>query len=246
MSPDRLAELEEERRFLLRSLRDLDAEHAVGDVDETDFTTLRDGYTTRAADVLRDIETGRGALPARSPGRWGHRLAVIAAVVAVAAVAGWLVARSSGQRTPDQSSSASVVTDDVSTLLAEARRLLGLDLVASQQLYQQVLDVRPDDPEAVTYNGWLLFVGSRDATADLRAAAVETAQGQLARAVELDPRYPDPHCFLAVIASDGGDSQTAEREGRTCLDLDAPGQLAQFVEPFLVGLNSATTPASTG
>ena len=43
--------LEEERTFLLRSLRDLDAEHAAGDVDEHDYTTLRDGYTKRAADV---------------------------------------------------------------------------------------------------------------------------------------------------------------------------------------------------
>ena len=60
MNPDRLAELEEERRFLLSSIRDLDREHAAGDVDEADYCALRDGYVARAAAVLREIEGGRG------------------------------------------------------------------------------------------------------------------------------------------------------------------------------------------
>ena len=52
-----------------RSLRDLDAELAAGDVDRADYETLRDGYTKRAADVLRDIEEGKAALPASRPRR---------------------------------------------------------------------------------------------------------------------------------------------------------------------------------
>jgi len=241
VNPDRLAELEEERRFLLRSLRDLDAEHVVGDVDEADYATLRDGYTTRAADVLRDIEAGRSAVPAAPRVRWGRRLAVVVAVVAVAAGAGWLVARSSGQRTPGQEITGGGVSEDVSTLLVEARQLLGVDLVESQRRYQQVLELRPDDPEAVTYNGWLLFIGSRGAGADLRATAVETARGQLARAVELDPTYPDPHCFLAVIAADAGDESTARIEVDECLALDPPAQVRQFVEQFVETLSSTPT-----
>ena len=78
MNPDQLAELEDERRFLLRSLRDLDAELAAGDVDRVDYETLRDGYTKRAADVLRGIEDGKAALPVAAPaasgaGRGGRR-----------------------------------------------------------------------------------------------------------------------------------------------------------------------------
>ncbi len=46
---DRLAELEEERRYLLRSLKDLERERAAGDVDDDDYDTLKDGYTVRAA-----------------------------------------------------------------------------------------------------------------------------------------------------------------------------------------------------
>ncbi|MBA2386613.1 MAG: hypothetical protein H0V69_05910, partial [Acidimicrobiia bacterium] len=53
LDADALADLEEERRFLLRSLRDLDREFEAGDVERDDYDTLRDDYTVRAATVLR-------------------------------------------------------------------------------------------------------------------------------------------------------------------------------------------------
>src|SRR5437773_2437915 len=52
---DALAGLEEQRRFLLQSIRDLDREHAAGDLDEEDYRTLKDDYTARAAAVLRAL-----------------------------------------------------------------------------------------------------------------------------------------------------------------------------------------------
>ena len=42
---DELARLEEERKFLLRSLDDLEREHDAGDMDEADYQTLKDDYT---------------------------------------------------------------------------------------------------------------------------------------------------------------------------------------------------------
>ena len=66
MDPDRLASLEEERRFLLRSLADLEREHDAGDVDEPDYRELRDGYTARTAAILRAIESGRATAPSWS------------------------------------------------------------------------------------------------------------------------------------------------------------------------------------
>jgi tetratricopeptide (TPR) repeat protein len=47
--------LDEEREFFLRSLRDLEAERAAGDIDEVDYVALRDDYTVRAAHVLRQL-----------------------------------------------------------------------------------------------------------------------------------------------------------------------------------------------
>src|SRR5947209_2256783 len=49
---DALADLEEQRRFLLQSLKDLDRERDAGDIDGVDYRTLKDDYTARAAAVL--------------------------------------------------------------------------------------------------------------------------------------------------------------------------------------------------
>ena len=39
--------MDEQLDFLLRSLEDLEREHAVGDLDEHDYAALRDDYTAR-------------------------------------------------------------------------------------------------------------------------------------------------------------------------------------------------------
>lgn len=238
MNPDRLAELEDERRFLLRSLRDLDAEYAAGDVDEEDYATLRDGYTKRAADVLRAIEEGRAGMPAAPPRNWWRRLALVAAVVAVGAGAGWLVARSSGQRLGGQEITGGAAASDVATMLAQARALLGVDPLQAQQLYERVLDERPDHAEALAYSGWLLFTASAGASEDVRATAVATAKQQLERAVAADETYADPHCFLAVIAADAEEEvATARTEVDECLRLGPPADVRSFVEEFARSLD---------
>jgi hypothetical protein len=238
VNPDRLAELEEERRFLLRSLRDLDAEHEAGDVDDHDYATLRDGYTKRAATVLRAIDEGRAALPAAAPRRWGLRLALVAVVVALGAGAGWMVARSSGQRLGGQEITGGTAATDVATLLAQARALLNVDPLQAQQLYRRVLEQRPDHAEALAYSGWLLFTASSGASDDVRAMAVDTAKQQLAKAVAVDESYADPHCFLAVIAANAeNDERTARTEVDTCLRLGPPADVRGFVEDFAATLD---------
>ncbi len=55
---DRAGPVEEllaEREFLLASLRDLQAEHAAGDLSDDDYAVLRDRYTVQAAAVLRRL-----------------------------------------------------------------------------------------------------------------------------------------------------------------------------------------------
>jgi hypothetical protein len=52
----RVAELVEERDYLLRSIEDLEREHAAGDIDEADYQTLRAGYVERAATAIRALE----------------------------------------------------------------------------------------------------------------------------------------------------------------------------------------------
>lgn len=51
----------EELRFLLRSLEDLDAEHAAGGLSDERYEQLRAEYTARAADLARAEERARAA-----------------------------------------------------------------------------------------------------------------------------------------------------------------------------------------
>ncbi len=74
--------LVEQRDFLLRSLVDLDAERAAGDIEESDYDALRDDYTRRAAEVLRRIARldGREGEPgAGEPGGVGGEGSVVEA-----------------------------------------------------------------------------------------------------------------------------------------------------------------------
>src|SRR5262249_38766367 len=61
-SEDR-ARLEAERDVLLKSLDDLEAEHAAGGIDDESYQTLRDDYTARAAAVIRALRDGVDARP---------------------------------------------------------------------------------------------------------------------------------------------------------------------------------------
>lgn len=83
------AELEEQREFLLRSLDDLEAERAAGDVDDRDYGALRDGYTARAAAVLRALDArGHGAGVGAAAGNGAAARDGVGSVAGDGAVAG--------------------------------------------------------------------------------------------------------------------------------------------------------------
>lgn len=200
MDPDRLAALEDERRFLLRSLEDLEREFAAGDVDEVDYRALRDGYTVRAAGTLRAIDAGRADLPERSPVDWRRRLLGVGAVVALIGVVWWALSTSSAQRLPGQQISGLDPRDQRQVLLSQARTLQTTDPAGAASLYQLVLDDDPANAEALTYRGWTLALAVRMGAdvADPQAQLIE-AVDSLVRATEIDPGYPDPQCFLGVV-----------------------------------------------
>ena len=242
MDPDRLAELEEERRFLLRSLRDLDAERTAGDVDDTDYATLRDGYTKRAADVLREIDAGRVTRPGRTRRRGRRRLVLVAAgVLIVAGIAGWWVARSSGERLAGQQITGADPRSDTATALAQARMQMGTDPLAALAAYDAVLVAEPEHPEALTYHAWLLYTtGVQTGLDEVQARATPDAKDELTRAIDADAEYADPHCFLAIIAANADDDvATARREVERCLALGPPAAARSLVEQFAASLESA-------
>jgi hypothetical protein len=235
VNPDQLAQLEEQRRFLLRSITDLDREHQYGDVDDHDYETLRDGYTARAASVLRAINDGQAEVAHHRPRRPKMLAAWIIGTLIVASVAGWLVARTSGQRLPGQSITGGLPGDEVALKLAEARQLLGVDPQQAILRYQQVRELDPDNAEALTYMGWL--VAQSDSSA--AAAGAEFLRG----AIKLDPTYADPHCFLAITSADllqPPDIDTARVEAQACLDNNPPSQMVDLIQGFVDRLESAT------
>ena len=240
--PDRLGRLEEERSFLLRSLDDLDREHDAGDIDDTDYATLRDGYTARAAAVLRAIESEQATLPPKPP-RNRRRIALWTAVVVVAAVtAGVLVAWASGDRLPGDSSSGDIA-QNVTTKLAEARSLQASDLKGAITRYDEVLQVEPDNPEALTYRGWLVtLVGSQANASDL----VQKGEASLQRAMQVAPTYADPFCFEAIVRFRMfNDAAGASAPVQQCLALNPPQEVLGLVQGLKDEIDAAAASTTT-
>lgn len=220
LDPDELARLEEERDFLLGSLRDLEREHDAGDVDDVDYAQLKDDYTRRAADVIRAIDA-REVEFTQAP-RVGSRRSIgvwLVGLVVIGALAGALIARSSGFRTQSDSVSGdirtSVRTDllDAQAALAEARYDEAL------ALYDQVLAVQPSNAEALAYRGWTLVRQGDDAA----------ARPWLDDAVAADPRLPDARVFRAIVLKDAGELELAEADLIAFDESDPPPTMVELV-----------------
>ena len=89
MNPDRLAELEEERSFLLRSIRDIEARVRRGRRRRGRLPhAARRVRRAAPAAVLREIEDGRSALVPEPKRPWWRRVAIIGGTLVVARRAG--------------------------------------------------------------------------------------------------------------------------------------------------------------
>ena len=243
---DRLASLEEERRFLLRSLTDLEREHDAGDVDDLDYQTLKDGYTVRAANVLRQIEEGRDALPAAKPRRWSRIIAVTAAVVVGSVAVGFVLAGAWGERSSGQEITGLTPGDESRIVLTNARDAMSAgDFATANALFAEVIEMERgrgrENAEAVAYFGWTLALLTRqnpDQTdADERYGAAVLALG---RATEIEPDYADPYCFLAIVEYQFRDDAAAALPYiERCEASNPPGDVASLVASFADEIRSA-------
>jgi cytochrome c-type biogenesis protein CcmH/NrfG len=201
LDPDVLATLEEQKRFLERSLGDLEREHDAGDLDDEDYATLKHDYEVRHVAISRAVQEGRAEIAAnRRPSNPARRAAVIAGVVVFALVCGFFVAQSAGRRDPGNT-----ITGDISQTarqrntqcLSEAQA----DPNKAIDCYTSVLADAPQNVEALTYRGWIRFVsGDAQGIADLH------------KAVQTDGNYPDVHAFLAIVLFRAGCVTDAQAE----------------------------------
>jgi len=245
---DRLAALEEESRFLLGSLTDLEREYNVGDVDDADYETLKDGYTVRAAAVLRLIEEGRARLPTRTPRRWGRMIAVSAVVVAASVGIGFALAGAWGERRVGQEMTGFTPGDESRMLLMNARNTMSSgDFELANSLFARVVEMERDrgreNAEAVAYFGWTLALMTRnDVSQPNTDARLGAARLALSQAIDLEPDFADPQCFLAIIEfqfSDDADAALPYVE--RCEASNPPADIAALVSAFAEEIRAAAS-----
>ncbi len=267
---DERAELEEQRDFLLASLDDLDREHDAGDLDDTDHRALRDDYTARAAAVLRALDDERQATSvaghAEAPRRGvGRRVAVVLAVVAFAALAGVLVAQTSGTRKPGESASGAGAIPQTAATQAQACIALTEAALRSEQdlptkgvdalrCYDKVLQSAPGNPVAHAYRGWTAALMARRLDGLLPtenvASLVTRATEDLDDARKAEPAYPDAIVFSAITKLWQGDVAGARQElaAFDALDLPASNPMSQLVGQLLrpqLSASAAPSPTTT-
>jgi tetratricopeptide (TPR) repeat protein len=242
LDPDTLAALEEQRDFLLRSLEDLEREHDAGDVDEYDYASLKDDYTARAARSIRAIEAHHARVAAARPPRsWPRTMAAIAGVVALAVVAGVLVARFSGRREAGDALTGDI-RESTRTQLDNAQLALQQERYDDAiEIYDAVLAEQPDNAEAMAYKG-RAQIGNGDMDGVLT----------LIDAAEANPDYPDTHYFLAGAFAIAGRFDSALQELDRFDALDPPPDLAAEADDLRLQIEalrdastSTTAPSAT-
>lgn len=241
-----------ERDFLLRSLDDLDAEHAAGNIDEESYRALHDDYTARAASVIRVLRDGVDARPAPQRVPLRRRVVIGVVVLAFAGGASAALALALGSRLPGETSSGNSSGPGGTLTAAERRRRLEEavradpdditsrlllarfveadgDLQGALEQYDAVIAVDTDNVEAHAHAGRILYAAAqqaatRGATAGDAALLVDRAMERLDRAVAIDPGYADARFFRAIVlANEFGDFEAAQNDLQRYLVLDPDG-----------------------
>ncbi len=242
-SLEALALIDDEQASLLRSLTDLEREYNAGDLDDADYEALKDDYTVRAADLLRrraNIEAGVSeaaatAAVARQEQRW-RRPIVALATVGTALGIGVAVARFAGERVGSQGLTGSVRaagaerSAEVQALLTKAQQNLSADPFTALKAYDEVLTIDPENPEAVTYGGWLLRIVAQSADGAARDELLGRAKDRLDKAIAIAPGYPDARAFRGILRlRDFNDPVGANDDFTTLAALDPPPFVKQLV-----------------
>ena len=219
--------LETERDFLLRSLDDLDAEYAAGNVDEETYRLLHGDYTARAAAVIRALDGSADGVHAveSAPGPERHRtplwmrVTVFTLVASFALGGSFALTRAVGTRAPggtitgneqvtggvgrDLDSLRKAVDedpDDYDARIAYARALLGQNPPEALAQYDAARRIDPTQPEPPTYMGWITALAAQGSEPGAqRDELVRRSLAWFARGLELDGRYEDAYVFRGLL-----------------------------------------------
>jgi len=250
------AALEEERDFLLRSLDDLDAERAEGNVDDETYARLHADYTARAARVLHRLDGDTVAdAPTAPPVTARRRVLTGLAIVAFAVVAGVALAYGLGARLPGQTitgngastaaesraraqlrqlrADAKARPSDPAAHLALARALMGnQDGAGALTEFRTAATLDPTNPEPYAYSGWLVRLSGYP----------DDGLTLIDKAISLNAAYPDARFFRGLILlRDKSDPEGAVTEFRQYLVAAPDSPLASQVRQLLAQAEAAAS-----
>jgi tetratricopeptide (TPR) repeat protein len=219
----RLADpLDDERRSLLRSIRELDEERAAGTIPEEDYRSLRRDTEVRAVAVLRALasmehslpETGalRDLRPVAANGgprrRQINALPAIVVTAAVVAVSVPLLTSAIRDRAPGQSITGTDFADRASSLSFFARRVR-------------------EHPHDVAAH---LDLAARYAD----AGDLQDATAQYLDALALNPRNAEANASVGLLLYRSGDARGGLKYAERALETDASYPEGLFVEGVIL------------
>ena len=183
---DRSAGAEDERDFIRRSLADLDAERAAGDIDEHDYEELRAAY------IAQSRRPAAGTPPTTGRNRRA-RYVIFGGITGVGILVGILLAHNAGTRLPGDNITGQTPTSPAAKLDAEAQQQIQTsDIVGAIKTFDAALKLDPKDAQALAYKGWLLrLAGSQAKNADL----IDRGLASIRQAEAANPSFPDAHFF---------------------------------------------------
>lgn len=225
---DRLAAAEDELRFALSSLDDLEQEQRAGNLSAEKFDQLHAEYTVRAAEAARRHHREYSMRPKLLPQRGRTRAAIALVAVLAAAGTAMLLVDGSDSRAPGETITGNSVAQESSgtaKLHASAQAAMRAgDLAAALKSYLAAIDIDSEDVEALTYAGWISYLGG----------VPDKAIPFLDAAVQADPQYPDAHAFRGIVLFKAAHEPTrAAAELRAYLQLVPDGQMSSQVRAVL-------------
>lgn len=190
----RRAQLEQERDFLMKSLDDLELEKESGGIDDESYAALHDDYTARLAATLRSLRDDIDVTPEEAPTSEGQvkrrtrkRVALVAAVVVFAILAGVSLAYAVGARLPgqmgsgdSQATSSTLSASDKATLAKLKKTITDL---------QDKVNASPDD-----YDLRLQLSLAYEQNGDQLNALKQSDA-----AIDIDPNRPEAHANSARL-----------------------------------------------
>jgi tetratricopeptide (TPR) repeat protein len=235
VNPDDLADLEEQRAFLVRSLDDLDRELAAGDLDALDAATLHDDYQRRLDEVQAAIDTGVVALAEARPRRPARMLAIVGVVVVLALGAGFGVAFAAGSRTPSDTATGNIREGSIDKLTRAAQLAQDEEFIKALELYDEILADDPENVEALSEKGLLLVSLAQAAE---RPTLAEQGERSIRAALALEPDNARALFYLGLALRLQGDDAGAKQAWDDALAANPPAGLRRTIQQFRASIGS--------